>query len=179
MLDLDTKQPVQLAEICDLDMLVEPSLECVNGKGVAGCNRAVAHMHSDDDNRVWGLGVFVENSLIDFALLEAKGSEDLSEFLVPASTSLFEPVQGLAKVQNVSRVVLAISRGVTHMQYLLGCELTVQVHTLDVDLVQLKPKTIGHGNDCTRSWKSCDWGIGIKVINTLDLAEPLRNETAL
>ena len=73
-LDLDTEQPVQLAEISDLNVLAEPGLECVDSDSVAGCNGAVVHVHSNDDNCMWGLGVFVENSLIDFALLEAKGT---------------------------------------------------------------------------------------------------------
>ena len=145
-LDFDTEHPMQLPEISDLDMLAEPSLECINSDGTAGCNPSVVHMHCDDDYHTQGLGVFVENSLINFALLRSEGAEDLSEFLIPVSTSLFEPIQGLAKAQNVSGVVLTISRGVTHIQYLLGCELTVQVRTLDVDLVQLKPKMIGPGD---------------------------------
>ena len=98
--NLDTEHPVKLAEIGDFDVLAEPGLECVDGNSTASCDHAVVHMHCDDDYRARGFGVFVEHSLVDLALLETEGAENLCEFLIPTSPSLLKPVQGLAKTQN-------------------------------------------------------------------------------
>ena len=176
--DFDTKHPVKLTKIGDLDMLGEAGLECVDSDGTAGCDHAVIHVHCDGDYCTWGLGVFVENGLVDLALLETEGSEDLSEFLVSTPTSLLEPIQRLVKAQNATRVVLAISRGVTHIQHFFSCEFSVQICTLDVDLVQNESKAIGHCNDGMQGWESCNLGIGNEVVDSLDLAEPLCNETS-
>jgi hypothetical protein len=48
MLDLDAKHPMQFAEVCNLDMLTQASLELLNGADTGGGDGAVIDMHSSD-----------------------------------------------------------------------------------------------------------------------------------
>ena len=88
---------MKLAKVCNLDVLTEPSLEGVNGCNSVRCDCAVIYMHSNDNKNVRGLGVFEENGLIDFALLEAEGAEDEDKLLIPSPASLFEAIERLPK----------------------------------------------------------------------------------
>ena len=157
-------------------MLSKAGLEGINGSGTAHSNGAVVNMYSNDNEDMRGLGMFVEDCLIDLALHESKAGEDLSEFLVPALPSLLESIQGLAQLKDMPRGILRVARRIAHVQYFVGCELAVQVCTLDVDLVKFKAKLIGHSDDSARGGKSCNGGIGIEVIYPLNLAEALCNE---
>jgi hypothetical protein len=136
-------------------------------------------VHGDDDDGAGGLDVLVEYSLVDLALLEAEGAEDLRELLIPALACLLETVQGLAKPQDMPGGVLAIAGRVMHVKYFVSLELSIQIGTFNVDLVQLQAEPIGHHNDCTRRGKPGDRGVSIKVIYALNLTEPLHNQPSL
>jgi hypothetical protein len=56
---------VELAEVCDFDVLVQAGLELINETHVAGSDGAVIHMDCDDCDFILGFVMFVENSLID------------------------------------------------------------------------------------------------------------------
>ncbi len=92
LLHLDSEHPVKLAEVRDLNMLMEPGLEGVDGRDAVGSDGAVVHMDGDDDDGVRGLDMLVEHSLVNLALLEAERIQNLREFLVPMVPGLFEPV---------------------------------------------------------------------------------------
>jgi len=88
---------VKLAEVRDLNVLTEPGLEGIDGCDTAHSDGAVIHVDSNDNDGVRGLDMLVKHSLVNLALLEAKRTQNLHEFLVPTATSLLEPVQGFAE----------------------------------------------------------------------------------
>ncbi len=136
-------------------------------------------MDSDDDDRPGGLAVLVEHCLVDLALLEPEAAEDLCELLIPPAAGLLEAIQGLAKMQDTPGGVLVISRGVTHVEYLVVHQLAVEVRTLYVHLMQLQSKVVGHGNDCVQRRKSGNRSIGVKIIDSFDLTEALGHQAHL
>jgi hypothetical protein len=87
-LHLNAEHPVKLAEVRNLKVLAEPSLESFNSCGTAGSNGAVVDVDCNYDEGVWHFCVLVEYRLIHLALREAKTAEDLCELLVPAPTSV-------------------------------------------------------------------------------------------
>ena len=115
MLHLKSKHPVQLAEVCNLNMLLESGLESIDGLDATSTNGAITHMHCDDNEDFGILAVLVKYCLINFALEETKAAKDGDKLLIPPLASLLEPIKGLPKLKDLLSVVFRISRGVMHV----------------------------------------------------------------
>ena len=98
--DLNTKHPVQLSKVSDLEVLAEASLEFNNKAGVVRDDRAIVHMHHHDGEFALIDNNLEVNGLVHTTLHEPEGLEDTGELLVPMATRLLEPIKGLDKVQD-------------------------------------------------------------------------------
>ena len=131
--DFDTKHPMQLTKVSDLNMLVEASLEVINEADGGGDNCTVVHMYHDDSELTLVLDHLEINSLINGTLLETEGDEYAGEFLIPLAARLLEAIKCFDKVQNTCASVRGlVTGGMMHIQHLILIELSVKVCTLDV-----------------------------------------------
>jgi hypothetical protein len=100
--------------------------------------------------------------------------------LVSAPARLFEAIEGLPQAQDTcSGVTWFVTRGVVHVQHLVVVQLSIQVRSLYVDLVQLKVQVVSHGNNGSGGGKSGHRCVGVAVIDTIDLTEPLCHQASL
>jgi hypothetical protein len=68
---------------------------------------------------------------------------------------------------------------VVHVQHLIVVQLFIQVCSLYVNLMQLKSKMVGHGNNGLGGRELGHMCIGVVVIDTIDLAKPLCHQVSL
>jgi hypothetical protein len=68
--------------------------------------------------------------------------------LVPVSPKLLKSIECLDQAQYMCASFHGlVSQRVLHVQHLIGSENPIEVGTFGVNLVQLKAKLIGHGDD--------------------------------
>jgi hypothetical protein len=171
---------VKLTEVCDFNVLAQAGLELVDEVYVAGSDGAVVHMYCGDCDFIFGLVLLVEDGLVDWAFGELEGIEYAGEFLVPAPARLFEVIEGLPQAQDAcSSVTWFVTRGVLHVQHLVVIQLSIQVRSLNVDLVQLKTQAVSHGNNGSGGRESGHRCIGVVVIDTINLTETLCHQASL
>ena len=178
--DLNTKHPVQLSKVSDLEVLAEADPEFNNKAGVIHNDHAIIHMHhhngefalADDDLEI--------NGLVHTTLYELEGLEDTGELLVPMVTRLLEPIKGLDKVQDMCASIEGlVARGMLHVEDLIVLELAVKICTLDVYLVHLEAEVVGHCDDGACGHKLGHQLICVIIVDTADLAEALGDKVGL
>ena len=178
--DLNAKHPVQLSKVGDLEVLAEASLEFLDEADGVRDDCAIVHMHHHNGELALGDNHLEVDGLVHTALREPEGLEDAGELLVPMATRLLEPVKGLDKVQNArAGVRRLVAQGMLHVEDLVVLELAIQVCTLDVYLVHLKAKAVGHCNDGACGCKLGHQRICVVVVNAANLAEALGDKAGL
>ena len=85
----DSKQPVELAQVSDFDVLSDVTLELIYFSQSHGGNSAIVNVNNNNDE-LTGLSAPEVHSLIDRALSEAHFiNKDLHQLLIPMMTTLF------------------------------------------------------------------------------------------
>jgi hypothetical protein len=88
-------------------------------------------------------------------------------------------IERLEEPEDSPRVILVIAGGVSHIQDLIGRELAIEISPLDVNLVKFEVKPVSHGDDCARRRQSHNWSVSVEIVDSFNLAKPLRNEASL
>jgi hypothetical protein len=114
--DLNTKHPVQLSKVCDLEVLAEASLEFIDEADGVCNDHAIIHMHHHNGEFALGDDDLEVNGLVHTALHEPERLEDAGELLVPMMTRLLEPIKGLDKVQDAHASIRGlVAQGMLHV----------------------------------------------------------------
>jgi len=172
MFDLNAKRPVQLSKVSDLKVLAEAGLEFIDKADGIRNDCAIIHMHHHNSELALGDDHLEVDSLVHTALSEPKGLEHTRKLLVPMVTRLLKPVEYLDKVQNVHAGIRGfVAQEMLYVEDFIVLELAIEVCTLDIYLVHLEAKTVGHCNDSTHGRKFGHQCISVIIVNTADLAE--------
>jgi hypothetical protein len=180
MFDLDAEHLVELTKVSDLDMCAEPSLEFLNKIDGGGNNCIIANVHNHNNELALELDHFEVDGLVNSTLLKAKGDEDARKLLVSVVARLFKAIEHFDKAQDAcAGIGVFVARRMLHVQHLILIEFTVEICTLDVNLVHLYAKAISHCDDSVCGCKFSHWHIHVIVVNAADLAEALSDKTGL
>jgi len=91
------------------------------------------------DNKVTPL-MSKEDCLINITTCKSQMlNEDFYKFVVPSMTGLFQAIKGLSKAPDLaSGVGSSIPRRLLHVDLFLRGEFTIQIHTFDINLMELE-----------------------------------------
>ena len=102
---LNPKQPVELAQISDLDMLPDVTLKLINFIQGLGSDGTIVNM-DNDNNELTRHPLSEINGLVDRTLGKTQlVNKDLHQSLVPAVSTLLQTVQGLSKATDLVGMV--------------------------------------------------------------------------
>src|ERR1700730_4771042 len=147
-LDLEAEHPVKRPKVRDFNVLAEPSYEIIYKLLSAGCDRAVINVYRDDGEHAVYYVDLEEDGLIDCTTKKTKSSEDSNQELVPAMASLLEAIERLQEAQHTfGGCRVFVTRWVPHVQYLSLVQHSIEISSLDVDLMQQQSEAICHRYD--------------------------------
>ena len=138
-LDLKPEHPVEPSQVSYLKLLAEAVNELVDELVTACSDHAVIDMDHNHCEGIQLLISLVEDGLVNGTLLEAEGSKDRLQLLIPVPARLLQAIQCLQEVQHkVPNALCLVARGMLHVQHLVIIEHTVQVSPLYVHLMELQ-----------------------------------------
>ena len=101
----NSEQPVELAQIGDLNMLPDVALKLINFIQGLGSDGAIVNM-DNDNNELTGCPASEVNGLVDRTLGKTQlVNKDLYQPLVPTAPTLLQTVQGLLETTDLVGVI--------------------------------------------------------------------------
>ncbi len=119
-----------------------------------------------------------EDGWLVMTRVHAKRGERVAQFCVPASRSLFGPLQRLVQLPHHAVIVFCSWRWF-HVQLETGLHLPVHERSLHVEVARVPAQTSGDGKQAPEGYKPRDWGITLEVVFARDLREPFRADARL
>ena len=135
---LDPEQPVELAQIGDLNVLPDVALKLINFIQGLGSDGAIVNV-DNDNNELTGRPASEVNSLVDRTLGETQlVNKDLYQPLVPTAPTLLQTVQGLSETTDLVGVIDGFeTRGLAHVYHFVVGECAVEICAFDINLMEL------------------------------------------
>ena len=135
---LNPKQPVELAQISDLDVLPDVALKLINFIQGLGSDGAIVNMDNVNDE-LTGHPASEVNGLVNRTLGKTQLiNKDHHQSLVPVASTLLQTVQGLSKVTDLVGIVSQFkTRWLPHVDDFIIGECSIEICTLDVNLMKL------------------------------------------
>jgi hypothetical protein len=161
-LDLDSKEPGQLAAVGDFEDLLDAFLELLHVCGCGHDKQHVIHVHKDDGD--FAVGVTAdEHSVVVLAAYELNAAEGATQLHVPATSGLLEAVDGQDEMEDLT--ALHASKQDTCWQHHVDClvvlELAIQVGRLDIELVNKRAVMSSHAEERAGASHLDNWCKGV------------------